>query len=197
MTRRTVVLYIVWALLAAPFAWYVGGYLTGRLFYGEVVHATGVLSTRLMMLALAATPLMLVFPGQAVPRWIMRHRRAFGVASFAYAALHTAVYVERETAWSAIVADARALEYATGWIALLIFGLLAATSNDAAVRRLRLAWRRLHRLVYVAALLTFAHWLLVAFDPLPAAIHLAVIAALEAYRVWRQRRIRAAARRCA
>lgn len=197
MNRRTAVRYIVWVLLAAPFAWYVGGYLTGRLFYGEVVHATGVLSTRLMMLALAATPLILMFPGQAVSRWIMRHRRAFGVASFAYAALHTVVYVERETAFSEILADAATVEYATGWVALVIFTVLAATSNDAAVRRLRQAWRRLHRLVYAAAVLTFAHWLLVAFDPLPAAIHLTVIAALETYRIWRQRRIRKAAQRTA
>ena len=193
MPSRAAVRTLVWLILALPFAWYAGSYLTGRLFYGEVVHATGLLSTRLMMLALAATPLILMFPGRAVPRFIMRHRRAVGVASFCYAALHTVVYLDRESEWSGILADAMTAEYATGWIALFIFTLLAGTSNDASVRRLRVAWRRLHRLVYVAAVLTFAHWLLVAFDPLPAAVHLLALAALEGYRVWRQRRIRAAA----
>ena len=55
------------------------------------------------------------------------------------------------------------------------------------VRKLGRAWKRVHRLVYAAAALTFAHWLLVAFDVVPALVHLAVLVALEAYRVTRAR----------
>jgi len=67
---------------------------------------------------------------------------------------------------------------------------LAVTSNDASVRWLRRRWQRLHRLVYIAAILTFAHWVLSAFEPVPGWIHLGVLAALEVYRLLRSRRRR-------
>jgi hypothetical protein len=34
--------------------------------------------------------------------------------------------------------------------------------------------------------LTFAHWLWVAFDIVPGLVHLAVLGALEGYRVWKR-----------
>ena len=69
--------------------------------------------------------------------------------------------------------------------------VLAATSNDAAVRSLRARWKWLHRAVYVAAALTFGHWVLTAFDPTTAYVHLGILAALQALRLLRYR-VRAA-----
>jgi sulfoxide reductase heme-binding subunit YedZ len=77
-----------------------------------------------------------------------------------------------------------------GWLALALFIPLAVTSNDIAVRALKRSWKRLHRLVYPAAILTFLHWLLSAFDPTTAIIHIVVLAAIELLRIglqWRQR----------
>jgi sulfoxide reductase heme-binding subunit YedZ len=71
----------------------------------------------------------------------------------------------------------------TGWIAFLIFAALAITSNDASVRLLKRGWKKLHMLVYLGALLTFAHWVLTAFDPLLGYIHAGVLAAIETLRV--------------
>ena len=180
---------VLWLALSAPIAWILVRYQAGTLFYGEVVHLTGELSVRLMMLAMAATPLMLMFPGRGVPRWLLRNRRYFGVASFAYAGLHTVVYAQRTGLVSEVLAESTEIEYLTGWIALLIFMVLAVTSNDASVRWLRKGWKRLHRLVYAAAILGFAHWILVAFDPLPAWLHLGLLGSLQAWRVSRMRRI--------
>ncbi len=185
---------LLWLLLAAPFAYLVVAYATERLFYGEVVHISGELSARLLIVAMAATPLTLLLPGQSVSRWLMRHRRSFGVASFAYGLLHTLVYVERTGVLADVVDEAADPGYLTAWIALAVFSVLAVTSNDTSVRLLKAGWRRLHRLIYVAAVLVFAHWVLVAFNPGPAYLHLGVLAALEAYRVWKQQRIRRAAR---
>ena len=187
--------YTLWAFLALPLVWALFGYGTGRLYYGEVVHMTGEFSARLMIVAMAATPLLLMFPGKAPPRWLIRHRRAFGVGSFVYATAHTLVYVDRTGVITDLIDDALDPGYLTGWIALLIFTALALTSNDASVRRLKSAWRRLHRFVYVAAVLTFVHWLLVAFSPGPALAHLALLALLEGFRLWKQARIRTLARR--
>lgn len=174
-------------LLALPWANLAAGYLTERLFYGEVVHASGEWAVRLLMAALIATPLRRWFPTSGWTAWLAARRRYLGVAAFAYAALHTAVYVARTADLPKLLRDAAELGMLTGWLALLIFLPLAATSNDASVRRLGPGWKRLHRAVYAAAVLSFAHWVLVAFDPLPAYVHLAILAAFEASR-WLPRR---------
>lgn len=172
-------------MLGLPFVFTVLGFTQGQLFYGEVLHLSGEMAARLLIVALLATPLMLMFPGRSFPRWMMRNRRYFGVASFAYAALHTLVYLNKLRSWSAVVDAAKLAEIWTGWIALLIFLLLAATSNNYSVRWLKSGWKKLHRWVYVAAALLFVHWLLIAFNPGPAVAHLALLGALEAYRIWK------------
>ena len=177
--------WFLWLLLALPAAVTIVRYSTGATFYGEVVHSTGQLSAQLLILTMAVTPLRLMFGRWGWIRWLIQRRRYFGVASFGYAALHTVVYLIRTGAFGDILADAAEPGLLTGWIALAIFVPLAVTSNDASVRRLRRLWKRLHRWVYAAAVLTFAHWVLTAFDPVPGLIHLGVLAALEAIRIWK------------
>jgi sulfoxide reductase heme-binding subunit YedZ len=41
----------------------------------------------------------------------------------------------------------------------------------------------LQRTVYLAAALTFGHWILTGFDPAAAYVHLGILAALEAIRL--------------
>lgn len=71
----------------------------------------------------------------------------------------------------------------TGWIAMFIFVALAVTSNNASVRALGKRWKSLHKLVYVAAILTFLHWILTAFDPLTGYIHAAILLGIQALRL--------------
>ena len=175
---------LLWVLLALPGAYMTYRYVQGTTFYGEYLHATGELSARVLILTLAVTPLRLMFPNAAWARWLARRRRYLGVAAFGYALLHAAAYLQRQS-FAVIVEDAGELALATGWVALLVMLALAATSNDISVRQLGRRWKWLHRTVYLAAVLTFAHWILTAFDPLPGAVHLAVLAALEAIRVWK------------
>ena len=78
----------------------------------------------------------------------------------------------------------------TGWVALALFVPLAVTSNDIAVRALKQSWKRLHQLVYPAAILMFLHWVLSAFDPMTAYIHIAVLAVIELVRIGLQSRQR-------
>ena len=121
--------------------------------------------------------------------WLLRRRRDIGVASFAYAAMHAAIYliIKAPAAWLAELASAYIL---AGWAAFVLFVPLAITSNDRAVRAMKRRWKRLHRLVYPAAILTFAHWILSAFDPLTACVHAAILAAIELLRIVLQRRQR-------
>ena len=59
-----------------------------------------------------------------------------------------------------------------------------------AVRALGRAWKRLHRLVYPAAILAFLHWVLTAYDPATAYVHVAILTAIEAVRIGLQYRQR-------
>lgn len=161
-------------LLALPWAWLAVGYATGRLFYGEVVHASGEWAMRFVLAALAVTPLRRVFPRQAWTAWLLPRRRYLGVAAFAYAVLHAIVYLHRIADLPRILAEAAEWGLLTGWIGLALFLPLAITSNDASVRRLGPAWKTLHRLVYAAAAASFAHWILVAFDRTTAYAYLAI-----------------------
>jgi methionine sulfoxide reductase heme-binding subunit len=169
-------------VLAVPGAWWLFAYVTGVLFYGEVVHATGRLSARLLILTLAMTPLSRVLPRARWLGWLRRRRRYLGVAAFGYALFHAVVYVARQPAIADVLGDARTAAMWTAWIALMLMLALAATSNDASVRRLGRRWKLLHRAAYAAAVLSFAHWILSAFDPIPAYLHLGVLVAVEALR---------------
>lgn len=169
-------------LLALPAAVFTYRYATGASFYGEYVHQTGDLAARLLIVALAVTPLRLAFPNAGFTAWLMRRRRQIGVAVFGYAALHAAAYLLRQPA-ATIATDAAEAPMAAGWVALAGLLALALTSNDTSVRWLRRGWKRLHRAVYLVAVLTFAHWIMTAFDPLAGAVHLGVLAALEIVRV--------------
>jgi sulfoxide reductase heme-binding subunit YedZ len=178
--------WLVWLLLALPGAVLTYRYARGATFYGEYLHATGELGVQLLIVAMAVTPLKMVFPGAGWVQWLARRRRYIGVAAFGYSLLHAVAYIERQ-AFKTIVEDAAELAMLTGWIALLVMLALAVTSNDSAVRLLRAAWKRLHRTVYLAAALAIAHWILTAFDPTSAYIHLGVLATLEALRLFRRR----------
>lgn len=178
--------YLLWLVLAAPGVWWLQGYWRETLFYGEFVHASGVLSARLLIVTLALTPLARIFPPAPWLHWLRRRRRYLGVATFGYALLHAAVYLERQQSFDRILEDAMAAAMWTGWVALVVLLVLAATSNDASVRRLGRRWPLLHRAVYAAAVLSFAHWILSAFDPVPGYIHLGILAGLESIRLYRR-----------
>ena len=179
--------YWVWALLSVPAVYALLRYGTDTISYGQALHETGDWSVGLLCLALAVTPLRRIAPASRWPRRLMYHRRAIGVASFAYAAIHTLLYLQRKWGFGLIQKEALEIGIATGWFALLIMLLLAATSNDYSVRSLRRNWQRLHRAVYFAAAATLAHWVLTALDPTTAYIACGALVLVQALRFIRRR----------
>ncbi len=177
--------YFLWVLLGSPLALITYWYLNEAISYGEYIQHTGRISVWLLLLTLAVTPLRLLFPRGGWSRRLLQNRRYFGVASFAYALPHVVAYVIRKETFDLVAEEAAYPEIWTGWLALVIFLPLALSSNNWSVRRLGRSWNRLHRFVHLAALLTFAHWVLSAFDPLTAYLHLAVLGVLEAVRLWK------------
>ncbi len=151
--------------------------------YGHAVGDSGLWAAWLLMLTLAVTPIRLLFRTRGWATWLARRRRDLGVASFAYAAGHTCIYAANQPSFGAALSDAIEPDLLAGWLALALFVPLALTSNDVAVRALKRTWKRLHRLVYPAAILTFVHWSLTAFDPMAAYLHIAALAAIELIRL--------------
>ena len=180
----------LWFILLLPALWMLNAWRLGDLFYGETLHVTGEYSARLMMLAMAITPIRLMLPNARWPNWLLHRRRYIGIAAFIYALLHTIVYLERKREPSLILDEAAEVAMWTGWLAFVIFLVLAVTSNDASVRWLKRSWKKLHRYVYAAALLVFAHWVFAAFDFVPGLIHFAILLGLETFRLWKKGKLR-------
>jgi sulfoxide reductase heme-binding subunit YedZ len=151
-----------------------------------LVHPTGEWAARMLIVSLMATPLMLLFKGWRGPRWLVKNRRYFGVAAFAYAAAHTLFYVIDKASLERILSQATEFDMATGWLAFLIFLPLAATSFDAAVNALGIWWKPLQRWAYAAAVLTLLHWASLHGwkNPTAALVWFAPLIALSLYRVW-------------
>jgi len=182
---------LLWFLLAGPLAIQTWEYLQGAAVYGEYLHWTGDQAARLLIATLAATPLRLAFPSANWSRWLLMRRRDFGLATFLYAAAHVSAYLAFRADVGRIADEALEPGLWTGWIAALILVPLAMTSSNVAVRSLGARWKRLHRAVYVAAILTFVHWILTAFDPVTGYVHFATLLGLLATRVILIRRRRA------
>ena len=151
----------------------------------ELLHPTGEFAARFMIIALALTPLRMLFPGSGFLRWMVDRRRYFGVAAFGYAAFHTLLYIVDMGTLQAILGEFFLLGIWTGWLAMFIFVPLALTSNDWSVRALGPGWKTLQRLAYVAAIGTLLHWMFVHNEWGPALVHFIPLAALEAYRLKR------------
>lgn len=183
---------MLWLVLAVPGAWIGWRWWTvpERYGLGHAIRDSGDWAAWLLLATLAISPLRLGLGPGVITNWLMRRRRDFGVASFAYAGAHTVVYLAGKASWATVLDEARAPDLLTGWIALALFLPLAATSNDIAVRALKRSWKRLHRLVHPAAVLVFAHWALTAFDPAMAFLHITILAAIEAARIGLKRRQR-------
>ena len=180
--------WLLWLALMLPLAWMTWRYVVENVYYGEYLHWTGMQSARLLLLTLAVTPLLRLLPRAAAIRWLMRRRRDIGLVTFFYALAHTVAYLVRKSDLPLIASEALEAGMLTGWIALLVFIALAVTSNDVSVRAMGRKWRSLHKTVYVAAILTYLHWVLTAFDPTAGYVHgaVAVVLLLARLRVARR-----------
>jgi len=191
--------YFLWAILSLPALGMVSQSLgadSAEAIKG-LLHPSGEFAARFMIIAMLASPLMVIFRQAAFPRWLKRNRRAFGVAAFGYGALHTLFYLIDAATIERVITELPRLYIWTGWVAFAIFVPLAVTSADWAVRAMGPAWKSLQRWTYAAAVLTLLHWAALHDwgGVAPALVHFGPLAALEAWRVWdwsRRRRARGA-----
>ncbi|MBM6579521.1 protein-methionine-sulfoxide reductase heme-binding subunit MsrQ [Microvirga sp. BT689] len=148
-------------------------------------QALGLWALRFLIATLTVTPLRQLFNVN-----LLRYRRAIGLLSFYYAALHLTTYLvlDQGLDMAAIVADIVKRPYITiGMATFVILVPLAVTSNNAAIRRMGgQAWARLHKLVYLAAIGAVLHFILVVKSwPTEPLVYAAIVAVLLGYRVVR------------
>lgn len=94
---------------------------------------------------------------------LLRFRRALGLLTFWYAALHLTVWITLDLAfrWGEIGTDLVKRPYIiVGMVAFLVLLVLAITSNTWSLRRLGVMWQRLHRFVYLSAMLGAVHFIM-------------------------------------
>jgi len=150
----------LWIGASLPATWLVADFLRDELGANpieEVLHRLGWWGLVFLTLSLAVTPV------RRLTGWnrLIRHRRFLGLWAFSYLSAHFLSYVvlDQFFAWSFILEDIAERPFImSGFAAWLLLVPLAVTSTKGWIRRLGKRWTRLHRLVYVAALLGALHF---------------------------------------
>jgi methionine sulfoxide reductase heme-binding subunit len=192
---RKVPTWVVYGAGLIPLAFVVFQAVTGDLGADPVKtleRTLGLYALQFLIATLCVTPLRR-FTGIM----LIRFRRALGLLTFLYAALHLTVWMTLDLAfrWGEIWADIVKRPYIlVGMIALLVMVPLAVTSNNTSVRRLGgQVWQRLHKLTYVAAALGALHFVMLSkVWNVDLVLYTVGIAALLALRLVPQARRRAA-----
>jgi sulfoxide reductase heme-binding subunit YedZ len=163
----------------------------------EGEHFLGQWTLRFIILTLAVTPLRQITGWN----WLAKHRRTIGLFAFGYLMLHWLTYalLDVQLDWSELLKDLAKRPYIMiGMAALLCMIPLALTSTRNSIRRLGgKRWNRLHRLIYLIAVLGVIHyWMAVKKDESNPTIYAALVAVLLGWRVvrwWMRREAPAAA----
>jgi sulfoxide reductase heme-binding subunit YedZ len=218
---------VVHVLCLLPFLWLLQMYRSGALAneadpVNYITHFTGNWALWILLADLAITPVRRLSGRLA---WLIRFRRMVGLYAFFYATLHLLTYVllfsgfdvpaalaglraghlaapwqQFEIVWPSMLDDVEKRPFIQlGFGAWLILLALAATSPQRVLRAMGgKNWRRLHNLIYVAAIAAVAHyWWLVKGGVLTpwkvTAVLSALLLARIGYRMAKQRqRTRAA-----
>jgi methionine sulfoxide reductase heme-binding subunit len=194
MTRELrVIKTVVFCACLVPFvllvlrAFEIGGLDLGADPAAEVLKTCGMTGLNLLMLTLCVTP---IRRSTGLNR-LVTLRRMLGVFSFFYLCLHFLTYIGLyiQFDWRMLLDDIGMRPYITvGFTALMLMVPLAVTSTNGFQRRLGRRWVKLHRLVYVIAILAVVHyWWQVKLDVSDPLLYVVLLAALFSARIahWR------------
>lgn len=176
--------YVVLLLCVAPLLWY-GGVVAVRGIPLDLIAAltswSGTAALILLVASLAITPLVRWAGLKVVAPW----RRPLGVSAGLYAIAHTLIYLGLDYgwAWSFIWVNISSKRHLIiGTISMVLLVPLLITSTRGWQQRLGAGWKKLHFLVYPAAIAAGLHFLwLVKTDirwPLVSLVAIGVLLAL-------------------
>jgi sulfoxide reductase heme-binding subunit YedZ len=153
-----------------------------------MLHTCGRWTLNFLMITLCMTPLR---DATHSVFWL-RFRRMFGLFAFFYVLLHFTVYLVLDQAGKlgALWQDIIKRPYITiGMLGLCLLIPLALTSTAKAQRRLGRRWTRLHRMIYLIAVLGVWHfWWQVKKDIREPLLYVCGLSLLLGYRIWKHRK---------
>ncbi|MBD2778616.1 ferric reductase-like transmembrane domain-containing protein [Iningainema sp. BLCCT55] len=120
----------------------------------------GLLALVSYVATLLPTIMRIVFPQikkNSIPKWLLKHRRTIGIITFFFALGHGLLVIKKRT--FDLFDPKTYWIYIQGAVTLIVFALLAITSNDWSIKKLKKNWKRLHQLTYPSMfLLTWHVW---------------------------------------
>ncbi|NOR18952.1 MAG: sulfoxide reductase heme-binding subunit YedZ [Xanthomonadales bacterium] len=185
---------VVFLLCLLPLLWLslrafeVGDFGLGANPIEELLHQLGRWGLKFLLLTLTITPVRRWFGWN----WLLRFRRMLGLFVFFYILLHFVTYavLDQGLEFGLIIEDVIERPYITlGMTGLFLLIPLALTSTRGMMRRLGKRWQKLHRLMYIIAIVGVWHFYWqVKLDTLDAIIYALILAILLATRVYYSRR---------
>ena len=176
----------VFGISILPFAYLVYLTVTDQLGANPVetiTAETGEWTLRFLWLTLALRPLQKTLK----KAWPAKLRRMIGLYSYFYLSIHLLTFFWLEHFWllADILSDIFEHPYVLiGMLSFLLMTPLAITSNRFSIKKLGPSWKKLHRLVYITALLGIVHYVwLVKADLLEPAIYLTLLIGLFLWRL--------------
>ncbi len=156
---RRVPSWVVYVLGVLPALWVIYTGLNAVDPVRGIEWGLGLWAVRLLIATLFISPL----------RWVglnlLKFRRQLGLVAFAYVVLHFTAWltIDMGLRWSLILPDLYKRWYIIiGLSALLLLIPLAATSNNASIKKIGAkGWNRLHKLAYLATGLAMVHFLMI------------------------------------
>ena len=123
-----------------------------------IANVWGFLALASYLITLVPSIFRVVFPEikkSLVVKKLMKYRRQIGLIAFAFSVLHGFILVEKRsldffdlhTYWI----------YIQGVVTFAIFALLAVTSNNWSIKKMKQNWKKLHSLTYLAIFLLTWH----------------------------------------
>ena len=152
-----------------------------------LTRETGEWTLRFLLLTLLVTPVRQILSWP----WLIKLRRMLGLYVFFYAVMHLLTYVwfDQFFDMNEIIKDIIKRPFITiGFVAFILLVPLALTSTNKMICRLKKNWVKLHKLIYVIAVLGVLHFIwLVKADYLAPMFYGSILFLLLSYRAYHQR----------
>ena len=183
LTKRIKAIYI-YALGMVPLFILVNDLIANQLGVDplkELEHSLGKIALIFLILTLSISPL-----SNLLSINLIKLRRPLGLLCFFYVVLHlsTWLFLDMQFRWPEIIRAISKQPYIIlGMLSFILLFPLAITSTNYAIKQLGPRWKKLHKLIYVSAIIAGAHYLMVVKSwPLEPIIYFLIIILLLAVR---------------
>ncbi|MCW8831098.1 MAG: sulfoxide reductase heme-binding subunit YedZ [Gammaproteobacteria bacterium] len=182
------VLFLLCLLPLGVLVWAVFNDMLGANPAERLTRETGEWTLRFLLITLAVTPVRKLLRSP----WLIKLRRMLGLYVFFYASIHMLTYIWFDQFFDVdeIIRDVIKRPFITvGFLAFILLIPLVLTSTNKMIRRLKKNWVKLHKLIYVIAVLAILHFFwLVKADYQELIVYGLILLLLLFYRLYQQRK---------